>query len=237
MEHFVRCGIPLNMSSLLSRARVFPVLLSAVLLSACATPLVTQVTNFNQWPADAAGSTFSFIKPPASPWGPTGELEQASYERHAQLELEKQGLRLAAAGQRARLLAELSTVSQAQQRSYLEPVYYDPLFFHPPRRNAAGQYFPGFWGPSPFGPTYVGNRVVPYAVQYSQLTLRLLDTQGGPPGQPRSVFEARAVYEGDAALPAVAPYLVRAALDGFPGQNGQVKKVRFDRETGALIKK
>ena len=30
---------------------------------------------------------------------------------------------------------------------------------------------------------------------------------------------------------------VRAALDGFPGQNGQVRQVRFDRETGALIRK
>ncbi|MEO8021678.1 DUF4136 domain-containing protein [Polaromonas sp.] len=225
------------MNSLFSRARVFLVLLSAVLLSACATPLVTQVTNFNQWPADAAGSTFSFIKPPASPQGGTSELEQATYERHAQLELEKHGLRLAAPGQRARLLAELSTVSQTQQRSYLEPVYHDPLIFHPPRRNAAGQYFPGFWGPSYFGPTYVGNRVVPYTVQYSQLTLRLLDTQNSPPGRPRPVFEARVDYEGDATLPAVAPYLARAALDGFPGQNGQVKNVRFDRETGAVIKK
>jgi len=224
------------MNILLARARVLLVLLSAALLSACATPLVTQVTNFNQWPPEAAGSSFSFIKPPASP-GAIGELEQATYERYAQLELEKQGLRLAATGQRARLLAELSTVSQTQQRSYLEPVYYDPLFFHPPHRNAAGQYFPGFWGPGRFGPTYVGDRLVPYTVQFSQLTLRLLDTRNGPPGQPRAVFEARAVYEGGAALPTVAPYLVRAALDGFPGQNGQVRKVRFDRETGALIKK
>jgi hypothetical protein len=45
------------------------------------------------------------------------------------------------------------------------------------------------------------------------------------------------VYEGSASLPAVMPYLVRAALDGFPGQNGQVRQVRFDRETGALIRK
>lgn len=225
------------MNSFLARARILPVLLSAMLLSACASPLVTQVTSFNQWPTDAAGASFSFIKPPPNRLGAPQELEQATYERYAQLELEKLGLRPSAAGQQARLLAELSTVNQTQHRTYLQPVYEDPLVFYPPRRNAAGQYFPGFWAPSRFGPTYVGDRVVPYTVQFSQLNLRLLDTRSGPPGQPRAVFESRAVYEGNASLPAVMPYLVRAALDGFPGQNGQVRQVRFDRETGALIRK
>ncbi len=74
-------------------------------------------------------------------------------------------------------------------------------------------------------------------MQFSQLNLRLLDTKNSPPGQPRPVFESRAVFEGNADLPAVTPYLVRAVFDGFPGQNGQVRNVRFDSETGALIKK
>ena len=37
-------------------------------------------------------------------------------------------------------------------------------------------------------------------------------------------------------LPQVVPYLVRAVFDDFPGQNGRVRVVRFDRETGAVIK-
>lgn len=54
----------------------------------------------------------------------------------------------------------------------------------------------------------------------------------------RTVFESRAVYEGGSDnLPAVVPYLVRAVFDDFPGQNGQVSTVKFDSETGALIKK
>ncbi|WP_077595514.1 DUF4136 domain-containing protein [Polaromonas sp. A23] len=225
------------MSKLLVHARVFLALLAAALLSACATPLVTQVTNFNQWPPDAEGSTFSFIKPPARAGAVPGELEQATYEKYAQAELEKYGLKQAAAGQRARLLVELITVSQLQQRTYVQPVYEENMVFYPPRRNAAGHYFPGYWAPSRFGPTYVGDRVVPYNVQFSELTLRLLDTRSGPPGQPRPVFETRAVYEGGATLPAIAPYLVRAVMDGFPGQSGLVRKVEFDRKTGAVIKK
>ena len=205
------------------------------MLSACASPIVTKVTNFNQWPADAAGSSFSFISPASVPAGQSQGLEQSSYENLAQRELEKYGLRRATSGQRGRLLVELSTQTQTRQRSYLQPIYEDRLVFFPPYRNAAGQFIPGFWGPSRFGPSYVGDRVVPYSVQFSQLSLRLLDTQSGIAGQPRAVFESRAVYEGDAELPLIAPYLVRALLDGFPGTNGQVREVKFDRETGALL--
>lgn len=70
------------------------------------------------------------------------------------------------------------------------------------------------------------------------LRVRLLDTQANPPGKPRSLFESQAVYEGASAnLPLVVPYLVRAVFDDFPGQNGQVRTVQFDSETGAVIKK
>ncbi|MBC7610777.1 MAG: hypothetical protein H7228_14600 [Polaromonas sp.] len=38
--------------------------------SACASPITAKVTSFNQWPADAAGSTFGYIRP----------ADQAMYE-------------------------------------------------------------------------------------------------------------------------------------------------------------
>ena len=76
-------------------------------------------------------------------------------------------------------------------------------------------------------------------VYTNSLRLRLLDTKDTPPGKPpRTVFESRAVYEGGSGdLPLVVPYLVRAVFDDFPGQNGQVRVVKFDSETGAVIKK
>ena len=92
-------------------------LLVAVLLTACASPIVTKVTNFNQWPLDAGGSSFSFITPPPSSSGRPLALEQATYENHTQRELEKQGLSRATGSQPGRLLVELSTVSQTQQRT------------------------------------------------------------------------------------------------------------------------
>lgn len=223
--------------TLFTRLRLWLIFGSVALLTACASPIVTQVSNFNQWPSDAAGSSFSFIHPPSSPGQPPPELELATYQGHARQELQKLGLREAAPGQTARLLVELGWVTQPQERTYRQPIYDDRLVFYPPYRNAAGQLFPGYWAPSRFGPTYLGDRIVPYTVQFNQINLRILDTRGSPPGQPRAVFESHAVYEGQAALPAIAPYLVRAVFDGFPGQNGQVRRVNFGRETGAVIRK
>jgi hypothetical protein len=223
--------------NLSSRLRLGLALLASSLLAACASPIVTQVSNFNQWPSDAAGSSYTFIAPPSGPAQPPPELELATYQGYAQQELDKLGLRKAAAGQPARLLVELGWVTQAQERSYLQPIYDNRMVFYPPYRNAAGQLIPGYWAPSPFGPAYLGDRVVPYTVQFNQINLRVLDHQGSPAGKPRAVFESHAVYEGSASLPTIAPYLVRAVFDGFPGQNGQVRRVNFDRETGAVIRK
>ncbi len=72
--------------SLLRYRALFTLLLSA-LLTACASPIVTKVSNFNQWPLDAAGSSFNFITPPLSPFGKPQELEQATYENYVQREL------------------------------------------------------------------------------------------------------------------------------------------------------
>jgi hypothetical protein len=232
-EQFVPAGIYLPMSRLLTRLRVYPVLLAAALLTACASPIVTKVTNFNQWPADAAGSSFSFIRPPVSPFAAPNELEQAAYESYAQTELEKQGLKRATAAQPGRLLVELNTSSQTLQRTYLQPIYQEPSMVFIP----SGRYGRGYWAPSRFGPAYLGDRVVPYTVELHRLSVRLLDTHNSPVSQPRAVFESRAVYEGQADLATAMPYLVRAALDGFPGHNGQVRQVKFDRDTGALIQK
>ena len=217
-----------------SSIRLCMALLVSALLGACASPITTRVTSFNQWPADVAGSTFSFI----SPMDTTRELEQATYESHVQTALEKQGLRRAPPGQLGRIQAEVLAGSHSEEKTWLQPVYQDHHVFLPPYRDAAGRVFPGAWAPDPFGPRYVGDRQVSRTMRISNLRLRLLDTRGSPPGKPHTVFESRASYEGDSDdLPALVPYLVRAVFDDFPGQNGRMRTVKFDGETGVLINK
>lgn len=207
-------------------------LLLAALLGGCASPITARVTRFNLWPADAAGNSFSF----RAPAGASHELEQATYEGHVAAALERQGLKRAPAGQPGRIQAELLVSHHSEEQSWLQPVYQDHRVFVPPHRDAAGRLFPGFWAPDPFGPRYVGERQVSRTLHISSLQLRLLDTKDSPPGKPRTVFEARAMSQGTRDdLPAVVPYLVRAVFDQFPGHNGQVRTVKFDRESGALI--
>ena len=205
------------------------------LLAACASPITARVTSFNQWPANAAGSTFSYV----SRTDNTRELEQATYESFVQLELEKRGLVRAPAGQVGRMQVDVNTNNRSEQKTYLQPIYQDNYVYLPGYRDAAGRIFPGVWTLDPFGPRYVGDRQINTTLQTSTLQLRLLDSQGSPPGKARTVFESRAVFEGEGRgdqLPQIVPYLVRAVFDDFPGQNGRVHVVRFDRETGAVIK-
>ncbi len=201
------------------------------LLGACASPITAKVTSFNQWPADANNASFSFIRPADG----VNDLEQRSYENNVQAELEKFGLRRAPAGQVGRIQVDVVTGNGTRNRTYREPIYRDNLVYHPPFRDAVGNVFNGFWAPDVWGPLYVGDRTVVRTLQVSNLRLRLLDSQGNA-GKPKAVFESRAVYEGNIEdLPKLMPYLVRAALDGFPGKSGTVRTVRFNSKTGAVL--
>jgi Domain of unknown function (DUF4136) len=203
------------------------------LLAACASPITTRVTSFNQWPANAAGSTFSYMPHPDR----HNELEQQTYQTYVQVELEKLGLKRAATGQAGRFQVDLETGNGRYDRRYLEPIYQNTYVYRPAFRDRTGRVY-GAWGPDMFGPRYVGDREVIYTVQVSSLRLRLLDSQGSASGTPRTVFESNAVYEGDIAeLPDLVPYLVRSVFEGFPGQNGKVRVVKFDSKTGAMIAK
>jgi Domain of unknown function (DUF4136) len=233
---------PAGFRSLLRTFLVSPrlclALLVTALLTACASTITARVTSFNQWPADTAGSTFSYI----TAVNPSRELEQASYETLVQAELEKLGLKRAATGQVGRIQVDVAATHRTEDKTYMAPVYQDNYVFFPPYRDAAGHLIPGMWGPDPFGPRYVGDRPVNRTVHTSSLNLRLIDTKGAAvgnqAGMPRTVFESRAIYQGENGdLPAVMPYLVRAVFDGFPGQNGKTRAVRFDSKTGELIKK
>lgn len=203
------------------------------LLAACAGPITAKVTSFNQWPVEAAAATFSFIRPVDA----LNDLEQQAYEGYVQIELQKIGLKRVAPGQVGRIQVDIVTGNGTRNKQFREPIYRNSYIYHPPYRDGAGNVFGGFWAPDQFGPRYVGDRTVTRTVQVSNLQLRLLDAQGNAPGKPRAVFESRAVYEGDNEdLATLVPYLVRAVFDGFPGQNGRVRSVRFDSKTGELLK-
>lgn len=204
---------------------------AALLLAGCANTLDAKVTRFQAWPADGAGSTFSFGKPAAV----GRELEQSTYEQYVREELERLGLRSAEPGKAGRFLVEVEASGSQRQQRYLQPMYQQYRAYVPARRLADGRVVGGYWALDPWGPQYVGDREQVRLVQVSRLVVRIRETQP-PPAGPRSVFESTAVYEGLAEdLPDLVPYLARAAFDGFPGRNGETRTVVFDEKTGAVV--
>lgn len=206
--------------------------LATTLLAGCAMPITAKVTTFSFWPQDAAGATFSYVPPPG---GKATELEQRTYESYVRAELERLGLKYVEPDRKPRILAEVATEGTTREKKFLEPVYSNQLIFLPPYRDPYGNVFPGYWAPDQFGSRYVGDREVTRTVQVSRLKVRLLDTSAATAGKPKAVFESTAQYEGDNEdLPDLVPYLARAAFEGFPHQNGKVRQVKFDVQTGEM---
>jgi Domain of unknown function (DUF4136) len=197
------------------------VLLAAamMLLAGCASTLTAKVTRFNQWPADAAGHTYSFTAAE-----PARTLEVGAYQAQVSTELERIGLRAAPAGQTGRFVVQLLANMNERERKRLEPVYRDEWVWMPAYRDAQGRLRGGYWIPDPWGPRYVGDRQVTRTVQVSRLQVHITE-----PGTKRTVFEATALNEGsNEDLVEVVPYLVRAMFQDFPGANGQVRRLTFE---------
>jgi len=205
------------------------VLSAAALLAGCAATVSTQVTNFNAWPADAAGASFAF-QPRAAGGGK--ELEQSTYEQYVREQLEALGLTSAATPQQARFVVEVDANGSQRTVTSLQPVYQNYRVFVPARAGANGTVVPGYWSADMIGGQYIGDRSVARTLQVSKLRVQMRDRKANP-AAPVSVFESTAVYEGGMEnLPDLVPYLAKAAFDGFPGRNGQTRELRFDMNTG-----
>lgn len=199
------------------------------LLGGCAWPVRSKVTTFQDWPADAAGARFGF----APLAGVLGELEERTYQDLVAAELRARGLVAAQAGESPRFVIELTPDSDEKTRQVYEAVYETVPVVVPGYYTPQGHYVPPHLRPDPWGPRYVGDRLVTRTVQVSRLRLVIRDLTRRFPGgrQALSVFEARAVIEDDEPeLAAMMPYLVRGMFSGFPGVSGQVRQIRFDRQ-------
>ena len=210
--------------------------LGTVLLAGCANTLHTQVTNFQAWPQDAAGSSFSIATATAAESGKWGELERQSYEAQVAQALQAQGLKPAAAGAKARFQATLRLDTRSENRTYSEPVYL-PAY--------AAPYGNSYWGGGVWGdpyyyedgvfarqwmPVYAGERRYSQQIDFHLLSVRIVDqARKVGTGEGAVVFDAAAQYAGEPMpMPQLLPYLMRSVFDGFPGQNGQVKQLQFE---------
>ncbi|HUH86708.1 MAG TPA: DUF4136 domain-containing protein [Pusillimonas sp.] len=188
------------------------------LVAGCASTLSARVTTFQQWPADAQGASYRIV-PPA---GDT--LEAQAFSDMIRAAIGRTGLYEAQGGATPRFNVHFeygSTVSNEWVQRYHDPYYYNG--FNP---WGWGGYYGGYsgWGGGIFySPPTVVN--VPVQVEKNTLTVSISDNQR----QGAQVYKSTAV-SSSGSLTEVMPYLARAVFDGFPGNNGQVRDITYERQ-------
>lgn len=192
------------------------VVLSATLLSGCATPSVqATVTSFQQWPADAVGATYQFID--AKP-GQANNLEYQTYRDAMRASIGPTGLVQAQPGKSARF--NVSFTYGTEQTQVMVPQPYDPYFYG----GFGGFYGSPVWGPGFWGPNWVD---VPTVAYRNRLAVEIFDnTKNGA-----EVYRASAyIVSGRENMVRTMPYLTRAIFDNFPGNNGSGREVELPVE-------
>lgn len=197
-------------------SRMLAGIAALMLLAGCASTLSARVTTFQQWPADSQGASYRIVPPSGDP------LEIQTFSDMIRAAIGRTGLIEAQGGQKPRFDVHFeygSTMSQEWVQRFYDP-YFDG--FGP---WGWGGYYGGFrgWGGGIYYTPSLVN--VPVQVNKSTLTVTINDNQR----QGAQVYKSTAVSTSD-SLVEVMPYLARAVFDGFPGNNGQVRDVTYERQ-------
>lgn len=193
---------------------------SLLLVAGCASTLSARVTSYEKWPANAQGQLYRIVASASQ----KNNLEFQSVADTVRAAIGPTGLVEAQAGHSARFDLAISYDNPASQawvqRSY-DP-YMDGWGFGP----AFGGYYGGYrgWGGGMYiMPSYQN---VPIQVYKNTLTVIITDNQN----HGAEVYRSSAVnISSSDNLAQVMPYLAQAVFDGFPGNNGQVREVTYQR--------
>jgi hypothetical protein len=201
---------------------------AVLLLSGCATTIHSNVTAFNDWPADIQDKSFAF----EAPQGADDTLEYRNYQLLVAQELGKLGFHQSAEGQPPKLLVGMKfftidhPVRVLQEDPFMGP-YWGPYY---------GRYSWGYsrwgysrWGYRPFynDPFFYPTRVEERIKHQYQRQLRV--TINSVTG--RKLYDVTVQNtSGIQATPHVMPALVQSAFSGFPGENGVPRTIDITLE-------
>ena len=207
--------------------RIIAPLAAALLLSACASTINSDVTRFHRLAAPS-GETFRVV--PADP-AKSGSLEFDTYARQVSDQLARVGLRPADAAATPALEVKLDyAVSGGKEKIASRPgpsfglsSYWNSGLYG--RRGRYGGYYPFYAGYDPFWDYgFSQPEVYSYTVYTRSLKMDISKT-----GANEKLFEGRVESVGsDNRLPEVMPYLVQAMFTNFPGNSGVTQRVKID---------
>jgi len=200
--------------------RCCALLATAVLVAGCASTLSARVTSYQQWPADASGASYRIVPAPTQ----VNNLEFQAVSEMIRSSIGPTGLVEARAGVSPRFDVHIeydSAMSRAWTQRYHDPYVRDGWGFGPAFGHYGGY---GGWGGGVFMSS--GTSSVPVDVYKNTLTVIIRDNQNND----AEVYRSSAVNMSSSDnLQEVMPYLAQAVFDGFPGNNGQVREVEYDR--------
>lgn len=196
-------------------------LASIAVLAGCASGISARVTTYQQWPLDATGSTYRVV----AMTGQANNLEFQTFADMVSAAMGPTGLVQAVAGQPARFDVTVGYGNPVDQRwtqrysdSFADGWGFNPFF---------GGFYGGGWGWT--SGIYMAPSTVTVPVEVYKNTLTVIIKDNRRSGA--EVYRASAVNISDEDnLTAVMPYLAQAIFDAFPGNNGQVREVRYDRQ-------
>jgi len=193
----------------------------ATMLGGCASGFYANVTSYQKWPADATGQTYRIVLDAGQS---ADNLEFQAVADMVRANIGSTGL------VEARPAADSAITQTARfdlHLQYENPTtqiwtqrYADDYYRWFPYGGYYGRHFGwgGMWYPPPLV-------TVPMQVHRNTLTLWMTDSQNNH----AEVYRATAIHLGESdQLIASMPYLVQAIFDGFPGNNGQVRQIRYE---------
>jgi len=195
----------------------------ALLLGGCATVIRSDVTAFNEWPADLPDKSYVFETTAAQ----NNDLEYRNYENLVRQELQRLGF-VPAGSASPQLKVALNYGIAARDVHVVEPVVADPMWYGPYGPYAWGgpRFYSPYYDPFWYAPQVIGQRE--YNYQLFQRHLNIAITRAGN-GQ--KLYDVTVSSEGKVnSLPAVMPYMVRSAFTDFPGKSGVPHQVELKVE-------
>jgi hypothetical protein len=210
------------MESIMKRTLIAAVASLSLLLGGCATTIRSDVTTFNQWPAQLPDKSYAFEAPPPQ----DNTLELQSYENLVRAQLARLGFHESQQAPALKVSMRFSTIDVPTQVIYptFEPMY-SPRFAYMGwrRRYWGGWYSPFYdplWGPFPA-----------YDVQEEHRYHRQVQISIASAADGKRLFDVTVRnVSRQMSTPVVMPALVQSAFEGFPGPNGGSRVIELKQE-------
>jgi hypothetical protein len=196
-----------------------------LLLGGCATTVRSNVTTFNQWPAQLQDKSYAFEQPAPQ----ENTLEMKHYQELVRAQLSRLGFHDSGASKPNLLVSMHFMTTDVPVRTLAAA---DPYFYGPSRFAWVGgrrHYWSGwyrspfydpFWGP---GPIYEERIVHQY---HRELKVGIRSEADG-----RQLFDVTVRNNSsEMSTPKIMPALVQSAFEGFPGPNGGARVVELKQQ-------